>query len=55
VISLVCVLNIIFIKDKPPTPPSITAEIKKSSFVEGIGILIKDPNYILLFLSFGFG
>ncbi len=54
-ISIVIVCNFLFVVEKPPTPPSFTADVEKESITDSIKILLKDKTYMILFFSFGIG
>lgn len=47
---------VFFLKDKPPTPPSATANLQldaPGSFKKSIVDLLKDKNMLLLMMAFG--
>eukprot|EP00049_Salpingoeca_infusionum_P006786 m.111332 g.111332 ORF g.111332 m.111332 type:complete len:480 (+) comp13443_c0_seq1:1288-2727(+) len=48
-------LALVFFKDKPPTPPSHSAEMQHDSFKDGFKKLMKNGNYWLLLFGFGIG
>ncbi|KAL4430217.1 hypothetical protein ABPG74_014776 [Tetrahymena malaccensis] len=52
-ITACCAPTVIFFREKPPTPPSHSASVEKSKFSESMTILIKDKNFILLYIYFG--
>lgn len=54
---LVALLAVLFIREKPPTPPSLSAasETRNERALESLKTLVIDPNFWLLFLAFGFG
>lgn len=54
---VVALLAVLFIREKPPTPPSLSAasEAREEKALESLKTLAKDPNFWLLFLAFGFG
>jgi len=47
---------VFFLRDKPPTPPSATANLKldaPGSFKKSIVDLLKNKNMLLLMMAFG--
>jgi MFS family permease len=44
---------IIFIKNKPPTPPSLAANTKKESYLKSFKICLSNKDFILLTFFFG--
>jgi hypothetical protein len=45
----------LLVVEKPPTPPSFSADVKKERILDAIKILLSDKTYIILFFSFGIG
>lgn len=44
------------ISDRPPTPPSASAEVdREENFVRSIKVLLTDPNFWVLLIGFGIG
>ncbi|EAR83953.1 MFS transporter (macronuclear) [Tetrahymena thermophila SB210] len=52
-ITACCIPTVIFFREKPPTPPSHSASVEKSKFSESMSILIRDKNFIFLYIYFG--
>lgn len=46
-------LNLIFQRNKPPTPPSEAEKIKRDPFLVAIKKMMTNWNYIKLFIAFG--
>ncbi len=46
-------INIIFQRNKPPTPPSESGNIQREPFSSSISKILKNANYMLLLLAFG--
>jgi Na+/melibiose symporter-like transporter len=46
-------LNIIFQKEKPPTPPSASSNVTKEPFSIAIPKLFKNKNYMYMLIGFG--
>ena len=44
----------IFVREKPKTPPSASEACEKTEFIPSLKLLVKDFNYVLLSLSFAF-
>ncbi|KAL4430218.1 hypothetical protein ABPG74_014777 [Tetrahymena malaccensis] len=53
VITACCIPSIIFFREKPPTPPSHAANTEKTNFKESMPKLVKDKNFLYLYISFG--
>lgn len=54
VVGTVCtVFALIFFREKPPTPPSLTTAEDTMSIPEGIKICFKDKNLLKLMFVFG--
>jgi hypothetical protein len=54
--GFVFLLVVFFLRDKPPTPPSATADLKMDapgSFKQSIVDLLKNKNMLLLMMAFG--
>ena len=45
---------VIFFKEKPPTPPSHAANTEKMTFKEAFSSTMKNKDFILLLIGFGF-
>eukprot|EP01127_Copromyxa_protea_P017999 TRINITY_DN5573_c0_g1_i1.p1 TRINITY_DN5573_c0_g1~~TRINITY_DN5573_c0_g1_i1.p1 ORF type:complete len:468 (-),score=64.07 TRINITY_DN5573_c0_g1_i1:33-1436(-) len=45
----------LFVREKPPTPPSASAAETADSFIEGLKACFRNPPYIILLLTFGIG
>ncbi len=54
-VSVFIILNFLLVVEKPPTPPSFSADVKKERILDAIKILLSDKTYIILFFSFGIG
>jgi hypothetical protein len=54
VVTLCSVPALAFIKEEPPSPPSIVANETKNSmgFVEGLKELVSNKNYMILFVIY---
>ncbi len=46
-------LNLILQKNKPPTPPSESGNLKREPFIESMKKVIRKKNFILLLIQFG--
>jgi len=44
--------TIFLIRDKPPTPPTPSASKKRESYLKSMALLIKNKDYIFMFLSY---
>lgn len=56
ILSLVaCVIYLIFVKNKPPTPPSEVITDEKVMMLDGLKKLIKNFNFIILIVAFLIG
>lgn len=54
IMAAICFIpNIFFQSTAPPTPPSASETIAREPFSQAIPKLMKNVNYILLFLAFG--
>ncbi|EAR83954.2 MFS transporter (macronuclear) [Tetrahymena thermophila SB210] len=53
IITACCIPTVIFFREKPPTPPSHSASVEKSKFSESMCTLIRDKNFIFLYIYFG--
>eukprot|EP00042_Codosiga_hollandica_P028105 m.145532 g.145532 ORF g.145532 m.145532 type:complete len:479 (-) comp52679_c0_seq2:90-1526(-) len=47
------VLVVLFVKDKPPTPPSPSANEETDAFLPGVKKLIRNKRYLVLMIAFG--
>lgn len=45
--------NIIFQRNKPPTPPSESEMVERDPFLVALKKMMTNPNYIKLFVAFG--
>ncbi|EGR33456.1 major facilitator superfamily protein, putative [Ichthyophthirius multifiliis] len=52
VVSVFAVLNIIFYRDKPLTPPSYSANVQREDFQKSLKLLVKNKTYILITITF---
>ncbi len=46
-------LNLIFQRNKPPTPPSESETVKRDPFMVAICKILRNTNYIKLLIAFG--
>ena len=44
--------SIIAFKEKPPSPPSFTAEQKREEFFKSLKVIVKNKNYILMMVNY---
>lgn len=51
--SVIFLLVAIFMREKPPTPPSSTESSKDSSFKEDVKGVLRNKNALMLMLTFG--
>ncbi|KAL4477768.1 hypothetical protein ABPG72_018942 [Tetrahymena utriculariae] len=54
IVSSTSVLNLLFYKDKPATPPSFSANVDREDFKTALQILIKKRTYVLITICFSF-
>lgn len=54
-VSLMSILNLIFYKDKPATPPSFSADTDREEFSVALTILVKKKTYVLITICFALG
>lgn len=50
-VSAIGIIVFTFFKDKPPTPPSFTATLKREKFIQAAKDLLKNKSYLLLLLT----
>lgn len=53
--SIIALMVLLFLKSKPPHPPSISAGEDRSSFKDAIRSLLRNQSYLLLFFAFSMG
>lgn len=53
--SVACVLVTLFISDRPPTPPSASANEDTYPFRVGVSMVLRNPAFLILAFSFGSG
>ena len=52
IVTVFALLNLIFYKDKPISPPSFSSNIVREDFKKSLKTLITNPTYILITLTF---
>ncbi|EGR32020.1 major facilitator superfamily protein, putative [Ichthyophthirius multifiliis] len=52
IVSLFAIVNLIFYKDKPLTPPSYSSKVQREEFGDSLKFLIKNKTYLLITLCF---
>ncbi|EAS03557.2 MFS transporter (macronuclear) [Tetrahymena thermophila SB210] len=52
--SALAIPGLLMFREKPPTPPSFTAETKRDTFKQSVKSLFKNKQYLINFLAFGF-
>ena len=53
VFSILCLPGLLFFREKPPTPPSHSASMKKTGFSDSLKLFYKNKNFIYLLIFFG--
>ncbi|KAL4479915.1 hypothetical protein ABPG74_020431 [Tetrahymena malaccensis] len=53
VVTVISIIGCIIFKEKPPTPPSFTAEQKREDMGPSIKLLLKSKNYLLTLICYG--
>lgn len=51
-VSCTSLINLLFYKDKPATPPSFSAALEREDFRKSLSILISNRSYVLISLCF---
>eukprot|EP01095_Lingulamoeba_sp_RSL-Kostka_P005943 TRINITY_DN1811_c0_g1_i2.p1 TRINITY_DN1811_c0_g1~~TRINITY_DN1811_c0_g1_i2.p1 ORF type:complete len:367 (+),score=99.90 TRINITY_DN1811_c0_g1_i2:310-1410(+) len=56
IVAIMCVVVIIFVREKPPTPPSFSQiDSEETSLLKSLFVLMKDRNFWIVFITFGIG
>ncbi|EGR33171.1 major facilitator superfamily protein, putative, partial [Ichthyophthirius multifiliis] len=50
--TIILIPSIIVFREKPPTPPSFSADQKREEYFESLKIIVKDKNYVIVLLSY---
>ena len=53
--TILTVPTVFFFRERPPTPPSASAELPRDNYKEGLQKILKDGNFLLLLGVVGFG
>jgi len=51
--TVLCVPAFFFLREKPPTPPSPSAEVKRAPFKQGLKLMVKNTNFLWLLAQQG--
>ena len=54
-VSLMSLLNLLFYKDKPASPPSFSANTEREEFSVALKMLVKKKTYVLITICFALG